>query len=50
MAEELGDEPGVVVTGADAAAMAALLKHGARADDTLTLRGLHLLYRMNRGK
>ena len=50
VAEELGDEPGVVVTGADAAAMAALLKHGARADDTLTLRGLHLLYRMNRGK
>ncbi|MBX9033132.1 type III pantothenate kinase [Gordonibacter massiliensis (ex Traore et al. 2017)] len=47
---ELGCEAEVVVTGADAAAMAALLAHEARADDTLTLRGLHRLYELNRKK
>ncbi len=47
---ELGCEAEVVVTGANAAAMAALLRHDARADDTLTLRGLHRLYELNRRK
>ena len=45
---ELGCEAPVVVTGADATAMAALLRHEARADDTLTLRGLRRLYELNR--
>ena len=44
---ELGCEAPVVVTGADATAMAALLRHEARADDTLTLRGLALIWRAN---
>ena len=43
---ELGCEAPVVVTGADA--MAALLRHGARADQTLTLRGLRRLHELNR--
>lgn len=47
---ELGCEADVVVTGADAAAMAALLQHEARADNTLTLRGLQRLFEMNRRK
>lgn len=47
---ELGYETGIVVTGADAGAIAALLRHEATSDDTLTLRGLHLLYEMNRKK
>ena len=45
---ELGCEAPVVVTGADADAMAALLRHGARADQTLTLRGLRRLHELNR--
>lgn len=47
---ELGCEAPVVVTGANAAVMAALLRHEARADDTLTLRGLNRLYELNRRK
>lgn len=45
---ELGCEAPVVVTGADAPAMAALLRHEARADAMLTLRGLQRLHQMNR--
>lgn len=47
---ELGSTPTVVVTGTHAAALAALLRHDAQADDTLTLRGLHKLYEANRKK
>lgn len=47
---ELGCTADVVVTGADAGAMAALLRHEAYADDTLTLRGLFRLHGMNRRK
>lgn len=45
---ELGEEAPVVMTGSGADAMAALLRHDARVDETLTLRGLHLLWRANR--
>lgn len=45
---ELGCEVQVVVTGADASAMAVLLRHEAHPDQTLTLRGLRYLYEMNR--
>ncbi len=47
---ELGEEAPVVVTGDGAAAMAALLRHDAQVDDTLTLRGLWSLWRANRGR
>lgn len=47
---ELSYEPEVVVTGANAPAMAALLRHRVCVDDTLTLRGLGYLYEMNRRK
>ena len=47
---ELGCEAGVVITGTNAKAMAALISHEATADDTLTLRGLFRLYGMNRRK
>lgn len=47
---ELGYETGIVVTGADAATIAALSRHEVVSDDTLTLRGLNLLYEMNRRK
>lgn len=42
-----GDVP-IVVTGTNAPAMAALLKHEAQARPTLTLEGLNLIYRRNR--
>lgn len=44
---ELGYEASVILTGDDAATMAALLRHKATADDTLTLRGLQLLWEAN---
>lgn len=47
---ELAYELDIVVTGANAHAMAALLRHQAHVDDTLTLRGLGRLYEMNRRK
>ncbi|MEG0790503.1 MAG: type III pantothenate kinase [Gordonibacter sp.] len=50
VAAELGCETGIVITGANATALAALLRHEACADDTLTLRGLGRLYDMNRRK
>ena len=45
---ELAEEAPVVLTGSGAEAMAALLHREARVDDTLTLRGLWLLWRSNR--
>jgi type III pantothenate kinase len=45
---ELGQEGEVVVTGTDADAIAGLLAHDVQVDDTLTLRGLDRLYRLNR--
>ena len=45
---ELGSEATVIMTGASAAEMSALLVHEALVDDTLTLRGLQKLYEMNR--
>ena len=47
IAGELGADAPVVVTGEGAAAMVALLRHEARADDTLTLRGLWDIWRLN---
>lgn len=47
VAAELGCEAPVVLTGDGAEALAALLRHEARVDDTLTLRGLWLLWRSN---
>lgn len=44
---ELGEEATVVVTGDDAATIAALLRHEARVDETLTLRGLRILWQAN---
>ena len=38
----------IVITGAHAVAVAALLRHDLTPDDTLTLRGLAELYRLNR--
>ncbi len=48
VAGELGYEAPVVLTGDGAEAMAALLRHEARVDDTLTLRGLWGLWKANR--
>jgi type III pantothenate kinase len=48
--DELGTQGTVIVTGTDAEAIAAILSHEAQVDDTLTLRGLNLLYRLNRRK
>ena len=48
IAGELGTQAPVVVTGDGAEAMAALLRHDARVDETLTLRGLWHLWRANR--
>ncbi len=45
---ELGCEAPVVVTGDGAQAMADLIRHEARVDDTLTLRGLWHLWSANR--
>lgn len=38
----------IILTGDDAAAIAAILRHDVTVDDTLTLRGLAALYRLNR--
>lgn len=38
----------IILTGDNAAAMAAILRHEATVDDTLTLRGLAMLHRLNR--
>ncbi|MDR2586699.1 MAG: type III pantothenate kinase, partial [Coriobacteriales bacterium] len=46
--DELGQTGEVVITGTDADAIAGMLAHEAHVDDTLTLRGLNLLYRLNR--
>lgn len=48
IAEEMGCQPPVVITGDGSAAMASLLRHDAKVDDTLTLRGLWHLWRSNR--
>lgn len=45
---ELGEDAPVVITGEGAGTMAALLRHDARVDETLTLRGLCSLWRANR--
>ncbi|WP_455136908.1 type III pantothenate kinase [Thermophilibacter sp.] len=47
IAGELGCEPPVVLTGDGAAELAALLRHAATVDDSLTLRGLRLLWSAN---
>ena len=49
-ASEMGcaEEPQVVITGSGAQTVAALLRHEAVVDDTLTLRGLALLWQANR--
>lgn len=44
---ELGQESKVVITGDGAREMAALLRHPAEVDETLTLRGLRHLWRIN---
>lgn len=44
---ELGQSVPVVVTGDDCEAMARLMGHDATVDQTLTLRGLHMLYLTN---
>lgn len=44
---ELGENAPVVVTGDGAEAMVALLRHEATVDDTLTLRGLREIWRLN---
>ena len=44
---ELGEEAPVVMTGDGAEAMAALLRHDATVDETLTLRGLHHIWSVN---
>jgi type III pantothenate kinase len=46
--DELGQVGEVVITGTDADAIAGMLAHEAQVDDTLTLRGLNLLYQLNR--
>lgn len=45
---ELGYDAPVVITGNEAPALAALLRHEVAADPTLTLRGLRLLHERNR--
>ena len=40
----------IVLTGDDAAAMAAILRHHVAVDDTITLRGLAILHRINSRK
>ena len=45
-----GDRPAIILTGDDAVAMAAILRHQVTVDDTLTLRGLAALYRINSRK
>lgn len=46
--DELGVEAPVVITGDGAAQVAALISHDAVVDETLTLRGLHHIWRRNR--
>lgn len=46
---ELGCDAPVVITGDGAAQVAALIGHEATVDESLTLRGLHLIWRTNRG-
>jgi type III pantothenate kinase len=48
--DEIGEEGEVIVTGMDAGAVAEVLAHDVHVDDTLTLRGLGLLYELNRKK
>lgn len=48
--DELGYQAPVVMTGADAALVAPLLRHASHIDGGLTLRGLNLLYALNRRK
>jgi type III pantothenate kinase len=48
--DEIGEEGEVIVTGTDAGAVAEVLAHDVHVDDTLTLRGLSLLYDLNRKK
>lgn len=47
VANELGEQPPVVVTGDGAGVIATLLRHDSTVDDDLTLRGLYLLWRAN---
>lgn len=46
--DELGTDAPVVITGDGAAQVAALISHDAVVDETLTLRGLHHIWRRNR--
>lgn len=48
IADELGYEPPIILTGNDAPALAALLRHEVAVDATLTLRGLRIIYQRNR--
>jgi type III pantothenate kinase len=48
VANELGEQPPVVLTGDGASVIAALLRHEATVDEDLTLRGLYLLWKANR--
>ena len=50
IADELGDGAPVVLTGDGAQAIAALLRHETVVDETLTLRGLALIWQINRKK
>ena len=50
IADELGDGAPVVLTGDGAQAIAALLRHETVVDETLTLRGLALIWQINRRK
>lgn len=47
--DELGCDAPVVITGDGAAQVASLIAHEAVVDEALTLRGLHLIWRANRG-
>lgn len=48
IADQVGDVATVVVSGDDANEMAALLRHETVVDEALTLKGLSLIYDMNR--
>lgn len=50
IAGELGAEPPIVITGNGASEISALLRHDAAVDETLTLRGLALIWQLNRKK
>ncbi len=47
VANELGEQPPVVLTGDGAEVIAALLRHESTVDEDLTLRGLYLLWKAN---